>query len=515
MKVERTRNTILGVTWGVADKLVKLVLPFVSRTCIIYFLGANYVGLDSLFTSILSVLSLAELGFGSAVVYSMYRPVADGDYEKICALMKFYKNVYRIIGLIVFLLGLCVIPFLPSLIKADLPGNVNLYVLYFIYLGNSVVSYWLFAYKNCLLTATQRTDVISKVSTVVNLGVYVTQIVALLKFRDYLLYSGFIILSTVLNNVIIAWQVKKLYPSITCRCKLERNEIKSILKQVSGLMIQRLAYTSRNSFDSIIISVYLGLVVVGIYNNYFYVLNALTSILAILFTAMQGGLGNSVVKESTEKNYLDYCRINFLYMLIAGWCSCCLLSLYQPFMCLWVGENMTLPFSVVILFVLYFYVMKMTDTTGAYITVNGMWWRCKWSYIIEATLNLILNIVLGFFFGVTGVVIATIITVFAINYILNTYILFKYYFTEYNYLKHIFINIKYLLVTSCVGSILWWITMLLPSQGTKGVQFGYLILKMLMCILVPMCLYCIIYWRNREFRESMSWLKEKILSTRR
>lgn len=497
------------MVWGIINKIVTLILPFISRTCIIYLLGANYVGLNSLFTSVLSMLSLAELGFGSAVVYSMYKPIAEGDNAKICALMRFYKIVYRIIGLVVLTVGVCIAPFLPLMVKSDLPPDVNLYFLYAIYLGNSVISYWLFAYKNCMLNATQRTDIISKISSGINIIVYSLQIGILFTFRNYYLYSICMLVSTVSINIVTSWQVDKLYPEFKSRGNLEKSEIKSIMKQVSGLMIQRLAYTSRNSLDSIVISSYLGLIVVGIYNNYFYVLNALTSILAILFTAMQGGLGNSVAKEKTEKNYSDYNRINCLYMIIAGWCSICLLVLFQPFMKIWVGETMMFPFSIIILFSVYFYVMKMTDTTGAYISATGLWWRCKWSYIIEAVLNLVLNVAFGYLWGVTGIIVATIITVLVVNYLLNTHILYKYYFVDYKFGKQIKENILYFMVTIIVSAITYMIASLLPDNISKSYPMLLLGIKGLICVVVPLTLYWAIYRKNKVFIETYAWICAK------
>ena len=164
----RTLNAKRNMLASLINRIVSMLLPFVTRTIFIYSLGSLYLGLNSIFSSVLSVLSLAELGVGTAMVYSMYKPIANGDAETVCALLNLYRKIYRIIGAVILVLGLAFTPFLPHIIKGAVPADINLYVLYFINLFSTVVSYFLFAYKNSLLTASQRMDVISHIDT----GVY-------------------------------------------------------------------------------------------------------------------------------------------------------------------------------------------------------------------------------------------------------------------------------------------------------------------------------------------------------
>ena len=164
MKIERTKNATKNIVFGMLLKIYQIIVPFLMRTALIYCLGVEYLGLDSLFVSILQILNLAELGVGSAMVFSMYKPIAEDDTVTICALMKLYKIYYRIIGLVILVIGLIICPLIPNLIKSDLPEGLNVYVLYIMNLLATVLSYWLFAYKNCLLQAHQRNDIISKVT---------------------------------------------------------------------------------------------------------------------------------------------------------------------------------------------------------------------------------------------------------------------------------------------------------------------------------------------------------------
>ena len=164
MKIERAKNATRNVVFGFLLKIYTLIFPFIMRTAMIYWMGVEYLGLNSLFTSILQVLNLAELGVGSAMVFSMYKPIAADDDEEICALMKLYKIYYRVIGCVVLGVGLVLLPFLDKLISGEVPNDINIYILYLLNLGATVLTYWLFAYRNSLFQAYQREDIISKVS---------------------------------------------------------------------------------------------------------------------------------------------------------------------------------------------------------------------------------------------------------------------------------------------------------------------------------------------------------------
>lgn len=510
MIINKTKNTIRSSIWGFVNRIVTLICPFITRTCIIYILGTEYVGLNSLFTSIISVLSLAELGFGTAIVYSMYEPIANGNDRKICALMNLYRKVYRIMGMVVLGVGIAIIPFLPYFIKDDLPADINLYLLYGIYLFNSVLSYWLFAYKNCLLAAYQRNDVSFKISTISSVAMYFFQFIALAVFKNYYYFVICIPIFSATNNVITASCVKRMYPQYVCKGKIDDIEYTAIKKQVVGLLAQRLAYSSRNAFDSIIISAFLGLTVVGIYNNYFYILNAVTAILSLLFTSMQGGIGNSIVKDSVQKNYKNFKMINFMYMWIAGWCSICLLVLMQDFMKIWVGKEFMFSNIYVVLFAFYFWAMKMTDTVGAYIAGTGIWWKCRYTYLVEAFANLILNIGLGYVWGTIGVIIATILSVVFVNFLSNTYILFKYYFRIEDVKEYLLSNIKYTATVILASIITYCVANLIPSGETRGVLIFHLLLKFTICLIIGNVLFILLYYKSKQFDVSKQWMLSKV-----
>lgn len=511
MKIERTKNTVSGSIWGWINQIVMLIFPFITRTCVLYFLGTQYVGVGSLFTSILSVLSLAELGIGSAIIYCMYQPIADNDEKKICALLKLYKDIYTIIGLVVLTIGVILLPFIKYFINGEVPDDINIYIIYIIYLLNSVVSYWCLAYKSCILNAFQRNDILTRISIFVRTFFFALQIVIIYKLRNYYLFIILMPMTSAFVNLITSFVSDKYYPQYKCYGYLTREELKMIKKQVVGLLSQRLAYTSRNALDNIIISAYLGLSMVAIYGNYFYVINALTGILAVIFTSMQAGIGNSVAKETIEKNYKDFENINFLYLWLAGWCTVCFTCLVQPFMKAWVGNQLLFSSKIVLMLSVYFFAMKMTDSVGAFVSATGLWWKCKWVYLVETFVNLVLNIGMGYYFGISGIITATIISVLFIDYCFTVIILHKNYFTEWKVSKFIVKGLFYLLVT-CIVTVISFLIIdnLYLTINSSGSIYAELIIKGIMCVFFPNIFFYAVFWNTSQFKETKKWLSKKI-----
>ena len=501
MKLERTKNAKRNIVFGTLSTVITMLLPFVVRTVIINKLGADYLGLNSLFTSILQVLNLSELGFSSAIVYSMYKPIAEQDDDTVCALLLLYNKIYKVVGTVIFVVGLCLIPFLEHLISGDYPADINIYIIYVIYLVNTSLSYFMFAYKSSLLNAYQRTDVVSNIKTITTVGQYVIQIIIILTLANYYVYIIVMPLFTLVNNIINAIWVKKLFPQYSCRGKVKPEIIKNIKTNVAGLMVNKLCSTSRNSFDSIFVSAFLGLTMTAIYNNYYYIFSAVVQVMAVLVSSMLAGAGNSVVTETKEKNYNDMNKFNFLYMWIAGWCTCCFLCLYQPFMKIWVGEELMLPFSSVVLFCAYFYVIKMGDVRGLYIDAAGLWWKQKWRAIAESAANLILNFTLVQFFGINGIIAATLISLFIINFCLGTQFVFKFYFQNGKMWQYFLYHGRYALVTIVACCTSYAVCSLIQIEGI--LEF---ILKLLICCVVPNIIYLLCYFKTKQYNISMSWI---------
>lgn len=504
MKIERTNNAIRNVTFGMLYKVLTILFPFIIRTVMLYIMGNDYVGLNSLFTSVLSFLSLAELGVGSALVYSMYKPIAEEDDDMICALLNLYKKLYRIIGIVIATAGILLIPILPNLVKNGCPPDINLYCLYGIYLFNTVISYCMFGYKQSLLVAFQRSDIISKRSMIVQTGMYLFQIVSLFVFRNYYIYIIWLPIFTIMTNLFNAYIVNKMYPKYKCRGSISKETYNSIKKKVFALFGTKTNSVVLHAADNIVISSFLGLGMVGKYGNYYYIMNSIVGIMTIIYDSMTAGLGNSIETESAEKNYNDFMILSFMNSWIVGWFAICLMCIYQPFMKIWVGEKLMFKTNVVILLSAYFYIYQIRKIVLTYKDAAGLWWQDLLRPYVTMLTNIALNIFTVRIIGIYGVILSTVVSMI-ISVPWENYTVFKYVFNikSFAYYKKF---IKYLSITIFTGALCFTAC----KYITTGNDFLNLILSILICTFIPNIIFILFYHSSYEFTE-FKWRIKKLL----
>lgn len=511
IRLNRTWNAIRNIIFGTLNKVVMMIFPFILRTILIRVLGMEYAGLDGLFVSVLEVLNLSELGLSSAVVFCMYKPIANGDGNTICALLKLFRKMYFAIGAIVLGMGIIIVPFLKYFIKDSYPAEVNIYILYIMYLMNSCVSYFFMGYRSSILSAHQRLDIIQNISTLVKGTMYIMQIVILIEWRNYYAYVIMLPVFTIAINLLTAFETKKIFPQYIC-CGNVSKEVKNDLREkVSGLMITKLCAVTRNSFDSIFISAFIGLAMSAIYSNYYFIMKSIISILGIVVQAILAGVGNSIQTETVEQNYNDLKRFNFMYLWISGVCTTCLLCLYQPFMYLWMGKDNLLPLSSVILFCMYFYLLTMGDMQSVYYNAVGLWSHYKKCTIIEAFLNLILNIILGKIWGVNGIIAGTLISLFLVNFLYSERLVFRFYFKNGKALEFYFQQIKYALITAMECLITYGICNYATEVTGGEYGIGSMMIRVIVCLIFSNLIYLLVYRRTEEFQSAYSWVAAKII----
>ncbi len=493
MKIEKTKNTVRNVIFGYINKLIAVIFPFVIRTIMLYTLGTQYLGLGSLFSSILNVLNLAELGFGTAMVFSMYKPIASDDQQTINALLKLYRKVYQIIGTIVLVVGLSIMPALKYLIKGGYPADINLYILYAIYLAQTVIGYFFFAYRNSLLSAHQRNDVSSKINTIVMVATYGLQIGALLLFRNYYVYIIFLPISTLVINLFTAYRTKKMYPESFCEGELDKGTKQEIKKQIMALFTHRIGYVVQSSIDNISISAFVGLTTLGIYNNYMYIITAIQGFITIMFQSMVAGVGNSVITESVEHNRKLFSKLLLLNSWVIGWCSTCLMCLYQPFMKVWAGADNVFGIWIVVSLVFLFYATECRSVVGMYKDAMGMWRQDMFKPLVISLVNLAGTLLSLKFWRLEGVILSTALSYIIVGIPWETKVLYKEYFhigkSQY-YLKQLY----YFAISaiSVIGCYFICTSFTLSSVAQIAVNFA-------ICLVVPNLIFALAYFKLPEF----------------
>ena len=493
----RAENAARNLLYGVLQKIINLGMPFVTRTVVIHTLGTEYLGLGSLFASVLQVLNLAELGVGNAMIFSMYRPIAKGEKETVCALMALYRKYYRIIGLIILVAGTLAAPALPFLIRQDVPADLNLYVLYGMNLGGTVLSYWLFAYRNSLLYAHQRNDRIDRTSAFVILIQQTLQIAVLIAFHDYYLYFLLLPVAQIAKNLLNARIASRLFPEYQPHGSLKKEDVRAINRRVKDLFVSKSGNTVISSADSLVISSFLGLTALAVYQNYYYIMHACILFVFLIFTSCTAGIGHSLVTETMEKNYRNFEVLTFLTMWVTAVCVSGYLALCQPFMEIWAGRDNLLAFPMVFFFCICFYLMILCGLFSVYKDAAGIWHEDRFRPLVAAGVNLCLNLLFVSRYGITAVLGATVVSHLVIQLPWLLRILFRVLFQRRaaEYLRKLAVYTAALAGIACVCLL---VCSQIPMKGIGG-----LLLKGVCCLLLSNGGWFLIYGRSEVCRECL------------
>lgn len=503
MSFNRTKSATRTFVFGVVNKIITILFPFVTRTIIIYKLGAEYLGITSLFTSVLQILNVSELGISSAISFCLYKPIAEDDKDTINALIGLMRKLYKFIGAFILITGIMLLPFLNYLIIGNYPPDMNISVLYILYLLNSAVSYLGFAYKGMVFEAFQQGDINHKILSVVEIVKYIVQIVILLFYANYYWFAAMLPLGTVAVTIITEIISKKKHPNIIPRGEVSK-ETKNIIRQkIFFLSAHSIAATLTNSIDNIVISGSMGLIATAIYGNYFYIYSSVTSILVIAYRAIKPAIGNSVYTDRCEKKTDIIYAVQFLCAWIIMWCATCLLCLYQPFMEIWVGEKYLLQISTVIIIVLYFYgnALKLLYS-NIFIGIAGLWNKTLIRQIAVAIINLVLDILLVRKFKIAGIVFASFFATTIVALPLDVSVSYKYVFSlpvKYGLLK----LVRQLVASVLICAFTYFICISIPVTGIIR-----LAIRMLICLTLPNIIMIITCRNQKEY----IYIKEHILS---
>lgn len=429
MRMERTRinNVLRNIIFASLNGVIGTLLPFVVRTYTIRYLGSEYMGLNNLCASILLVLSATDMGVANAFAFRLYKPIAQNDKEEVCRLLNFYKKIYSAIGVIIFGVGIFILPFLKNFISQNIPHGVNIYMVFFIYLINTVISYTFFAYKNLLFIADQRKDYESIITSITFGILYISQIFFIASHKYY---ASVCILPvcTLLCNLMRNRIALRKYPDYIPQGMVSKSGIENMKRDIFSVAVYKFRDISRNAFDNIVLSAFQGLVVLSDYQNYYMVLTVPIWILNILYSSILPSVGNYAVFCSREEMYRVYKKNVFIMMYMSAWFSICYGYLIQDFIVLWLGEEFKLSWAVVMLFAVYIYLQGEVMSIKIMRESIGLWNQGRIWAGFEMVVNLVLNVVLVLWFGVEGVILSTIISILCISIPVENRIIFSLYF---------------------------------------------------------------------------------------
>lgn len=470
----RVQKSLKNVTTGVIGQVMTLLLSFVVRTVFINQLGVTYLGVSGLFGNILSILSFAELGFGQAIVFALYKPIASNEIEKVKSLMWLFKRVYQWMFAFVLCLGLLLTPFLDFFVD-DINAVPNLRIIYIMYVVSSATTY-LFAYKNTYLIATQNNYISTVISYFFSIGLAICQITVLLLTQDFLLYLALQVVSGILQNMVIAWKTNKKFPylkdpNIISLSVEEKNDIK---RNVKALAIYKVGTLSLNSTDNIIMSKFVGLLSVGLYSNYYLLQYTVSGLLSTVFSNLTASIGNYNATENDENKYKMFKVLNLMSYWAYSVSSVCLFICMTPFIKCWIGDNFVMSYHVSFIIALNMYIGGMLFASFNYRQTMGLFTQGKARPIISAIENIVVSLILVKYYGVAGVLWGTAITRLTTNGWYDPYIVFKkgLHISPWCYFKDYIIKLA---VVFCGGGLMFYLCSLISYAGIFSVIIQFLI----------------------------------------
>lgn len=412
-KESRTSNVLKISGAGMLSTVLTTLLAFGYRTVFIHILSASYLGVEGLFSNILKVLSLAELGISTAIVYRFYEPISKNDTEKVGQLLRFFKAVYAIIATVVLLVGLSILPFLSKFIKdmSEVPSDINIYFTYVLYLLMQVSTY-LFSYKLTILTADQKQYVVSIFNVIVKVISCAAQIAVLLIWKNFILSLILNIIVTITSNIIMSKIVESQYKNVfSVKAMLPAIERKQIYKDTFATLCHKVGGIIANGTDSIIISSFIGITMAGIYSNYHMIIYSLITIMQQVTGNFTSSLGNAAVVKTGEEQFRDYRKLLFATLWISSYVTTCVYVLIDKFMLIWTqNKEMILGEYTLILIVIMLFTDIIRYITTSYINGNGLFVKDKIRPLIESAINLVVSIVAVQKIGLAGVFFGTIVS---------------------------------------------------------------------------------------------------------
>lgn len=501
----RLENSARNIKTAWILHALHILCQFASRTVIIYVLTIEYVGLSGLFSNILTMLSLAELGIGEAITFSLYGPIARNEKKTITEIMAFYKKVYISVGIFVLVAGFALTPFIDFFIK-DMPDIPDLHLIYMLYVVNSAVSYF-FSYKSAFVTANQNNYIVVLNRGLCEVLMVIFQAVVLFTTKNYILFMVIGIAFILIQNISITVIADRKYPYLKekAHSKMPDKIFQEIKKNTWAMIFHKIGTIIVFATDNLIVSKFIGLISVGIYTNYCTITNAVTTFISKFFNAISASVGNLAATESAEVQERTFFRVLFINFWLYVFVCVCLFNLLNPFIRdIWLGEKYLFSMEIVFFIVLKLYITGLRGSVQTFKNAKGLYWYNKFMPLYESLINLVISVVLVNYIGVCGVLIGTIISSLLTCVWIEPHVLYKYGFDKsasryyLRYAGYFAVFIIILAVTAFVDRFV---------SGTGFISFA---LHLMVSLTVPNLCMVLLFRKTDEFKYMTDVLKRRL-----
>lgn len=512
----RVKNSIYNFVTSIGAQLVTIVMSFICRTVFIHQLGESYLGISGLFGNILSMLSLAELGVGTAILYRLYSPLAEKNIPKIQAWMHFYKTAYRVIALVVACIGLCLIPFLPVLINDYDKFNelgVNAIFVFCLFLFKSVSSYLFFSYRSAIVKADQKEYLLTIVSYVIIIATNLLQIVSLIFLKNFIVYLFIAVAMTLVENIVYAIISQKIYPYITQKPqeKVSKKEIKETIKDCFALFLYRLNSIVLKSTDNIVLSVFMGLEAVARYSNYLIFYTTINTLIAGVFGSIVHSVGNLHTTKKIDYEYLIFKATVFTAIILGSTAGVGIFVVADEFVNVWIGEKWIIlqPFS--LLMGVELFTVALCTSLAKFRNAMGLFNQAKYRPVFSAVVNVVASVILVKYWGISGVILGTILSYWTTFLVFDPMVLHKYGFGGKYPLKKFYFTV---LSNMAIAFLIGFALKVVCSHVLVGMGWLTVVVHAMLCAIITPLVLVVINWKKEETQYLFSVLKKKILKAK-
>lgn len=490
----RTEYSLINMFTGMLGYGINTLVGFGCRIIFVRTLSADYLGISGLFTNILSVLSLAELGISSAIIYALYKPIAENDEKKIASIMQFYRKAYWVIGSVVAIIGLAIMPFLKIIISIPPQIKENVYLLYLLYLLNTVVSYF-FSYRASLMTAMQRQYIVSGYNYVVTIVQSIFQVVFLILTHEYIDYLVIQIAGGIIYNIWISYKTSKDYPFIRDKniIPLSKDEKFTLLRNIKALAISKISGVLVNSTDNIVISFFNGLSSVGYVSNYTLLSSTLGGIIGLVFNALPGSIGNLNASTDAERRYRFFNVLNLTNFWLFGWGAIGMVFVSGDLVKLFYGAEYVLPMKIPLIIALNSYTIGMIQACYVYKSTLGLFRYGQYLLFYTGIINIVLDIIFGKYWGIFGIYVATLFARIVTNLWYEPYAVYRYGLKKSPVL-YLIRYIRYMLILGLTGVVCWRF-----CRWCDFSVLGNVVVKIIICSIFPNAIFIVAFRKTEEF----------------